>query len=155
VSKELVMAVISFANNEHSVARGLQLPPDHELVQRYPKYFIPVSAGDEAAIRRARDIEHATEAIQEKQRAELRAARIATGTRFAADDDAYTEQTKRQVRSNSDLELVRDPETGLVTGFRTKPAIAEAARERAEKAEQSGDSLAAQSAAEFQRRREA
>lgn len=151
---ELMVAAVSFAGNEHEVAKGLTLPSDHPIVLKYPKYFVRQALGNEALLTRAREIEHASEQLREKQAAELRAARIRQGAKFDAADDATVESIKRSVRSNGDLTLIHDPHSGLVVGARTKPEVLERARQAAARMEQNNSSAMGQYTAALQAERE-
>jgi hypothetical protein len=116
---ELMMAAFAFSGEDHEVKKGLQLPSDHDLVKRFPRYFVPVSAGQDAALQRAHEIERAMEAIREKHKAEARAASVAAGTRILPSDDATAEASKRVAAADSRLELVYS-DNGIVTGVRPK-----------------------------------
>jgi hypothetical protein len=151
---ELMTAVFSFAGSDHEVRKGFQLPSDHALVKRFPRFFVPVAAGEEAAVRRAGEIERETAALRDRQRDELRDARIAMGTKWAAEDDANVEACKKSVRANSDLQLVHDPLTGLVLGVRTKAEVIESRRRDVERAQQNALAEEAQRAAFAQAERE-
>lgn len=154
---DLMVAAIAFVSDVPypiEIKRGLTLLETDPVVEAHRKYFVPQSAGNQALIRRAGEIERAMEQFRDKQKAEQRAARIAQGAKFDPSDDATAESLKRQVRNDDSLELVHDA-SGFVIGARTKPALVEAARQRMEKAAKNGESVAAQRIAEMQRAREA
>jgi hypothetical protein len=155
---ELMIAAYSFVSDRPyplEVKRGLTLLSDDVIVTTHPKAFVPQSAGAQALGARANEMERAMEQLREKQREELRQARIRQGTKFDPSDDAVAESVKRRVRSDDELELVHDALTGIVIGARLKPEVLERARQRAEKAERDGTNAIAQQAAALQAAREA
>jgi hypothetical protein len=120
---ELMVAAEAFTGtldgDNLAVKRGLELPSDHRIVKAFPKFFVAQALGAEAAATRRQEIEVAMERFRAKQRDDERAARIATGTKILASDDAVAASVKRQVQDNHDLELVYDP-NGFAVGARPK-----------------------------------
>jgi hypothetical protein len=108
------------AGIEITVPRGFVATSDNPIAQKFAKVFVPVVGGAEIVAKRRFEIAQATEAARAKPRDDLRAARIAQGDRPDPADDLNVEAIKKAVKANSDLELVHDPQTGLVTGARSK-----------------------------------
>jgi hypothetical protein len=117
---EYMIAVESFvgelAGIEITVQKGYVAVSDNPIVQKFAKVFVPVVGGAEVVAKRRFDIERAAAAAQAKHVGDLRAARIAQGTRPDPSDDMTSEAAKKAVRANPDFELVHDQITGLVVG---------------------------------------
>jgi hypothetical protein len=121
---EYWIAVESFigtlAGIEVTVQQGFTATSDHPIVTRFAKFFVPIVGGEAIVNKRRFEIEQATGAMRTKQRDDLRAARIAQGSRPDSSDDAIAEAAKRAVKANPDFELVHDALTGAVVGARSK-----------------------------------
>jgi hypothetical protein len=150
----LMQAIFSFSGHEYSVPKGLQVPSDDPLALKFPRFFVPVSGGEPAVRIRVREVEHETAMLNARRAAELREARIAQGSKWAAEDDAIVEAFKRAVRSDPALELIHDSLTGMVTGVRTKADVIESRRRNVEKAHANALAQEAERAAAAQVERE-
>lgn len=123
---ELMVAAFSFVSDVPyaiEIKRGLTLLASDPIVQAHPKAFVPQSAGEQALVHRANQVQSAMESLRVDQMANLKAARIAAGSKFDGADDATVEASKKLARSDSTLELVHHEHTGLVIGVRPKGTV--------------------------------